>query len=150
MNKCPSPIRLHRFIRTRRDQVFGAWTQPEVLSRWFAPAGWSVTRAAIDLRVGGAFAVGMRKASDRDETGVLTGEYETVVTDELLVFSWGWSGDPDLRTRVTVRLSDVEGGVELSLTHEQFTTAEARARHEAGWRDTLDQLAAMTSAEPAE
>jgi uncharacterized protein YndB with AHSA1/START domain len=38
-----------------RSLVFDAWTQPELLKRWFGVAGgWSLVICEVDLEVGGA------------------------------------------------------------------------------------------------
>ena len=83
----------------------------------------------------------------KQETGVVCGRYEAVVTDELLAFSWNWSGRPEETTLVTVRLSETAGGVELVLVHEFFQTPESSAAHEAGWRDNLGKLELLAAME---
>ena len=51
---------LERRIDAPPERLFAAWTQPELVRRWFAPAPWSVSAAETDLRVGGATQVVMR------------------------------------------------------------------------------------------
>jgi len=41
---------------------------------------------------------------------------------------------------VTVALKDVEGGTELTLTHERFASEELRDRQESGWTSILSKL----------
>lgn len=40
-----------------RRLVYAAWTEPELLKRWYGAHGWQVTDAAIDLQVGGSWRV---------------------------------------------------------------------------------------------
>lgn len=42
------------------EDVWSAWTTPEDIKQWnAASADWHTTRAAVDLRVGGAFSARM-------------------------------------------------------------------------------------------
>src|SRR3954451_1816123 len=40
--------------------IFDAWTQPEVMMRWWAPRGFTMEGAEMDRRVGGHWQVRMR------------------------------------------------------------------------------------------
>jgi hypothetical protein len=42
---------------------------------------------------------------------------------------------------VTFRLRDVQGRTDLVFTHEGFTDAELRDKHEMGWTGSLERLA---------
>ena len=41
---------------------------------------------------------------------------------------------------MTFRLEPIDGGTELTLTHERLPDEQARASHEAGWNGLLDKL----------
>ena len=47
---------LEREVDVPPDRVWAAWTQPEQLKRWFAPAPYTTPECEIDLRPGGSFA----------------------------------------------------------------------------------------------
>jgi uncharacterized protein YndB with AHSA1/START domain len=51
---------LEQRIEAPPARLFAAWTQPELIKRWFTPAPWSVASAETDLRVGGATRIVMR------------------------------------------------------------------------------------------
>ncbi|MFM2276477.1 MAG: hypothetical protein RL211_2349 [Pseudomonadota bacterium] len=42
-----------RMLDFPREQVFAAWTQPELLARWWGPKGFTNTFEEFDLRPGG-------------------------------------------------------------------------------------------------
>ena len=66
---------LTRLIDAPRAKLFKAWTDPDLLKRWFAPLPWTTPRAELDVRPGGANLVVMR-GPDRNEfpnRGVATG-----------------------------------------------------------------------------
>ena len=49
---------------------------------------------------------------------------------------------------VTVEFKDVEGGTEVTPTHEGFESEDARGRHEHGWRGCLDKLERVYDSAP--
>ena len=53
-------IVLTRVFDAPRDLVWEAFTQPELLKKWFGPRGWSLSVCDVDLRVGGGFRFVMR------------------------------------------------------------------------------------------
>ena len=55
-------LRIERTFAATSEEVFDAWTSPEVLRRWLHPApDWATPVAEVDLRVGGKVRVVMRK-----------------------------------------------------------------------------------------
>jgi len=106
-------LRLTRAVPAPRDAVFRAWTDPEALRRWWAPAeGMSLPAAEVDLRPGGRYRFTMRNA--KGEEFHLTGVYREVRPPERLVYTWRWEGterDGDGETLVVVE--SAEGRREL-------------------------------------
>jgi uncharacterized protein YndB with AHSA1/START domain len=48
-------IVLTRVFDAPRHLVFEAWSNPELLKRWFGPRGWSLEVCEVDLKVGGTW-----------------------------------------------------------------------------------------------
>jgi uncharacterized protein YndB with AHSA1/START domain len=46
-------LTLSRLFRASPAQVWKAWTDPDILPRWFGPAGFTCMTKEIDLREGG-------------------------------------------------------------------------------------------------
>jgi uncharacterized protein YndB with AHSA1/START domain len=44
---------LERVVAVPVELVWRAWTEPELVKRWFAPKPWTTTECAFDLRPGG-------------------------------------------------------------------------------------------------
>ncbi|HYT42292.1 MAG TPA: SRPBCC domain-containing protein, partial [Methylomirabilota bacterium] len=44
-----------RIFDTSRERVWKAWTEPELMKRWWGPTGFTTPYCEIDLRVGGKF-----------------------------------------------------------------------------------------------
>ena len=142
-------IQVRRTLKAKRERVFRAWTQPEVMARWFFPGeGWTCD-VTSDLRVGGAWRVLMRDAEGGEHNQF--GEYREVVDQSRLVFTWNC---PDLGVEssvVTVELRDADGGTELTLTHELPPDPKVRSGHEEGWHGCLGNLEKLLqSTEPGD
>nr|AHZ45584.1 activator of Hsp90 ATPase 1 family protein [uncultured bacterium] len=51
-------VRIVRTFNARRELVFRAWTEPDLVKRWIAgPEGWSVTKSEGDVRAGGNYRI---------------------------------------------------------------------------------------------
>lgn len=131
----PTSLEIRRVFEASRQQVFAAWTKPDLLKQWFRPGhGFSVPLAEVDLRVGGKYRLGMLPP-DEEEIIAVSGEYKEIKPPEKLVFTWAWeSDDPETEeTLVTVEFFDLGDKTEVVLTHERFSHPDVRDQHVAGW-----------------
>jgi uncharacterized protein YndB with AHSA1/START domain len=136
-------LRLKRTFGAAREKVFRAWTEPEALKKWFAPADdHSTPFAQVDLRVGGKYQIDIK--SPEGKVFRLGGTFREVRPPEKLVYTWAWEGDKDVgETLVTVEFREQGTSTEVALTHELFPNEEALKGHDAGWSGSLDRLARM-------
>jgi uncharacterized protein YndB with AHSA1/START domain len=135
-------LTIKRIIKAKRERVFEAWTRPEMMKRWFAPGEMTVPSAHADVRIGGSYTLEMEGEMDGMLTNpTVSGTYQKIVPNELLSFTWAWKGDTASATLVTVEFRDVDGGTEVTLTHEGFDAPEARDKHDHGWQGCLVNLA---------
>ena len=147
-------LQVRRTFQAPREEVFRAWTDPELLRQWLTGVG-SSPHAEVDARVGGDFKITMTSRGAktiarllRDETGEfvhLIGRYEEVRPPERLVFTMGWQDFPTFRldrdaTRVTVDFREADGGTEVVLTHERQPSHRIRAMHRLGWASSFRKL----------
>lgn len=131
-----------KVIKADRVRVFEAWTTPELMKRWYAPDEMTVPSATCDLRVGGEYRIEMQGTlMDNEASGTVSGKYIRIIPGELLVFTWRWEGDSSPETIATAELSEVPGGTEVTVTHDRFSSAKARNKHEYGWTGCLENLA---------
>lgn len=143
-------LRLQRTFAAPRDQVFKAWTDPQALTRWFAPSdAFTTPIAEVDLKVGGRYRIQMKAPDGQFHT--VAGVYREIVSPSKLVFTWAWEDGgcgskvvmPNVETVVTVEFHQRGPATEMTLTHEYFPNAEERDRHGEGWTGCLSQLAKM-------
>lgn len=134
-------IELRRHLPAPPEEVFRAWTDPELMSQWMT---LGTATASVDLRVGGAFTLVM---SGEGMTIEQTGEYLEVEPPHLLVFTWRspfTGGEP---SEVTVRLTSEGSGTELVLVHQQLPP-DAVESHAGGWGQMVERLERLLTARP--
>jgi uncharacterized protein YndB with AHSA1/START domain len=89
-------LTLVRTVDVPPSFVWDAWTQPELLKRWFCPLPWQTVEAEIDLRPGGIFRTVMRGPDGTEFPN--TGCFLEVVPARRLV--WTGALGPDFRPQV--------------------------------------------------
>ncbi|MBU1375770.1 MAG: SRPBCC domain-containing protein [Alphaproteobacteria bacterium] len=136
-SRLPS-VTLVRRINASPARIWAAITQPDLMMQWWSPDAGPTLSVDVDVRPGGRFSVVFRllDGSEHNPTGI----YQEVVPEKRLVFTWDLPGTPEPKSLVTFLLEPFDGGVELTLTHEQLPDDDARASHEAGWSGLLDKL----------
>jgi uncharacterized protein YndB with AHSA1/START domain len=135
----PTALTLSRLIRAPREQVFAAWTDPELLVQWWGPGPITCPEAHIDLREGGDYRIA--NLHPDGSTTWISGTFSTVRVPEELVYTWTaniLTGPPTL---VRVRFLEHDEGTELVLVHERFAVEQVREMHLEGWQGCLDKLA---------
>lgn len=133
----PSVIIVRR-IKASPARVWAAITQPELMMQWWGPDAGPTLSVVADVRPGGLFSVVFRLLNGDEHNP--TGTYREVIPEQKLVFTWLLPGAPEPETLVTFFLRPVDGGTELTLTHERLPDEEARASHDLGWNGLLDKL----------
>jgi uncharacterized protein YndB with AHSA1/START domain len=139
---------LTRVFDAPPSKVFKAWTDPDILPRWWAPRPFTTPSCEIDLRPGGAFNTLMRSGEGEDYPNA--GVFLEVVPDRRLVttdaFAPGWipAGKPFMTAIVT--FEDAPGGKTLYTARALHWNAADRETHEQmgfheGWGQCADQLA---------
>lgn len=138
-------VELKRVIGASRARVFAAWTDSKLMAKWLAPGVAEVVEAVADVRVGGTYRLRMKGEMLGNRYDVtVAGVYREVVSDEKLSFTWVYEDEPHRSavgdSIVTVTLTSVAGGTEVTLVHEKIASSERRAGHMWGWTNCLEKL----------
>jgi glutathione S-transferase len=138
-------VRVERTFEAPAEAVFDAWTNPEVLRRWWkANPAWDPAVAEVDLRVGGGYRLTMRNP-DSGEDLVVYGTYREVSRPERLVYSWAWEGTGPYaghESEVAVTFQeDAPGRTTVVIEHAGLLDATSRENHARGWQGVLESLA---------
>ncbi len=132
-------VRIERTFPASAEDVFDAWTSPEIMRRWFHPApDWDTPEAKVDLRVGGKVRVVMRKPDGTEAKA--QGEYTLIERPHRLVMSWTFDDDPSNEQLIELSFSESEGSTTVLLVNSGISTEERRAAQDWGWHGCLDQL----------
>lgn len=142
---------LTRIIDAPPEKVFKAWTDPELLKKWFAPLPYTVPVAETDVRPGGSSLIVMRGPDGNDFPN--RGVYLEVVKNERLVFTDAYmkAWEPSEKPFMTVILTfENEGGKTKYTARVRHWTVADREAHEKmgfqqGWGQCADQLAALVT-----
>ena len=103
-----------RAFHAPRALVFDALTKPELVKRWYGPAGWSLVVCEIDLRVDGAWRFVSRRP-DGKQIGQ-RGVYREIVRPERLVNTESWEDWNPGELLVTTTLSEQSTTTTLTIT----------------------------------
>ncbi|MGB2711660.1 MAG: SRPBCC domain-containing protein [Conexibacter sp.] len=136
-------VRVERTYDAPAEAVFDAWTNPEVLRRWWkANPGWTIPSVELDLRVGGAYRLSMEDP-ESGATHTVFGEYREVQRPERLVYSWTWEGTGPYaghESLVTVSFREAGARTTVVIEHAALLDDTSRAAHATGWSGVLDSL----------
>jgi len=142
---------LTRMIDAPPAKLFKAWTDPELLKKWFAPFPWTTPVVEIDVRPGGSSLVVMRGPDGIEFPN--RGVYLEVVENERLVFTNAYTKawEPSEKPFMTVILTfeDKGGSTKYTALVRHWTIAD-RETHEKmgfhqGWPICTEQLAALVT-----
>jgi uncharacterized protein YndB with AHSA1/START domain len=141
---------VERLLQAPPARIFAAWTDPDVLMRWWAAEpDWTGAEAITDPRVGGRYRLSMQDTAGKLRTVV--GEYLEVEPPRRLVYTWRWEphGEDGLHeddrlhvqpTIVAVNFVPEGSATRVILEQRGFVDRAARDSHDDGWNGCLDNL----------
>jgi uncharacterized protein YndB with AHSA1/START domain len=133
-------LEITRRLPATAPMVFGAFTNPNELARWWGPRGFAVPSVDFDPRVGETYRIEMQPP--QGDPFHLSGEFREVQPPARLAYTFVWNPpDPDdVETLVALSFRDLGESTKLSLTQGPFKTDARLALHRDGWTESLDRL----------
>jgi uncharacterized protein YndB with AHSA1/START domain len=153
-------LMLERTIDAPRSLIWKAWTNPEHVKKWWAPAPWTTSQCEMDLRPGGIFRTVMRSPEGQEFPHV--GCFLELIENEKIVITnalepgyrpGGKGGEmadcADIPFTSILTLKERGGKTHYSVVVLHKDEA-GRKRHEEmgfhqGWNMCLDQLIEVVS-----
>jgi uncharacterized protein YndB with AHSA1/START domain len=140
-------IRLHRVLRTSPERVYRAFLEPDAMTKWLPPNGFTAKVHHLDAEVGGSYRMSFTNFS----TGrghSFGGKYLELVPGKLICYTDSFD-DPGLpgEMRTTVTLREVTCGTELNIVQEGLPEAIPLEMCYLGWQESLTQLANLVEPE---
>jgi uncharacterized protein YndB with AHSA1/START domain len=147
-----------RLFDTTKEDVFRAWTEPEKISRWWGPQGFTAPIIKINLRPGGKYLYSMKDASGKMYWSA--GEFiEVDVPSRLIVrdylsdergrkipaAKYGLPENFPEEIIITIDFVEEGGKTRVNLIYPLPESAEAREGMKdsgmvEGWNSSLDKL----------
>jgi len=125
-----------------RELVFRAWTEPDLVRRWWHANRGEMTVCEIDLRPGGSWRYVM-VTPDGTEVA-FHGEYREVVPGERIVQTEIYDPFPDAAAVDTLEFEDLDGRTRVTMLvqhqRKEHRDAHVESGMEDGLQDALDLL----------
>ncbi len=136
-------VQLHRVLRAPPEKVYRAFVQPEAVSKWLPPHGFTCQVHRMDAQVGGTFRMSFHNFSTGNGHA-FHGEYLELVPGERIRYTDQFD-DPNLPgvLEVTIALKPVICGTEISIVQENIPAAIPLEMCYLGWQESLAQLATL-------
>jgi uncharacterized protein YndB with AHSA1/START domain len=132
------PVVIKRVLPCSKRQLFDAWSQPALLSRWLFASQQPTAKSTVQssFTVGGHYEVIMHlPTGDYRHYGV----YRAIERYHHIAFSWNSHIVEDSLVELHFREMS-PNRCELTLTHSQFPSEEVRTKHNDGWQRCLQNL----------
>ncbi|HEX3911602.1 MAG TPA: SRPBCC family protein [Solirubrobacteraceae bacterium] len=135
-----------RVFEAPRERVYAAYTDPQLVARWWGPRGTKTTVEQMDVKPGGTWRFVIRNDADGRENA-FKGVYREVTPFERIVQTFEWEGMPGHVIVETATFEDLGGrtrvrGVSLFHTSEERDGMIASGM-ESGLSDSHDRLAEL-------
>ena len=146
-----STVKLHRVFTARPDKIYRAFVEPDALSSWLPPNGFTCTVHEFNPTVGGRHRISFRNFT----TGAshsFGGVYQELVPGERLVYTDSFDDDPGLpgEMTVTVSLTAVSIGTDVTIVQQGIPDIIPREACYLGWQESLRKLAKLVEPEITE
>lgn len=140
-------VTLHRVLRAPPERVYRAFLEPDAMSKWVAPYGFTCKISHLDARVGGSY----KMAFTNFGTGAghsFGGEYLELVPASKICYTDKFD-DPNLpgEMKITVTLKPVTCGTDLRIVVEGLPAVIPVEMCYLGWQESLAQLAKLVEPE---
>lgn len=138
-------IVMERVFNAPRALLFKAYTDPNLIPRWWGPRKYTTTVDRMDVRVGGAWRFVQRDAAGNEYA--FNGEYREIAPPGRLSYTFEFEGMPGHVLLETVTFEEHDGQTKVTVT-SLFQSVEDRdgmlqSGMEQGAKESQDRLAEL-------
>jgi uncharacterized protein YndB with AHSA1/START domain len=126
-----------RVFNAPREKVFAAFTDPELIPRWWGPRRMTTVVDQMDVRAGGAWRFVSHDCDGREQG--FRGIYREVIPPERLVQTFEWEGMPGHVVIDTVVFEDLGQRTKVITTSLFHTTQERDGMLSSGMEKGLSE-----------
>ena len=136
-------VTLHRVLRAEPEKVYRAFLEPEAMSKWIPPYGFTCQVHHMEAKVGGTFRMSFRNFSS-GHSHSFGGEYLELRPNEFIRYTDTFD-DPGLPgvMEVSVTLKPVLCGTDISIVQAVIPEVIPLEMCYLGWQESLAQLATL-------
>jgi len=140
-------VKLHRVFTSKPERVYKAFIDPDAMSKWLPPNGFTGRVHEMDAKVGGSYKMSFTNFSN-GQSHSFGGEFVEMVPNERLVYTDKFD-DPNMpgEMRTTVTIKQVSVGVELNVVQEGIPDMIPVEACYLGWQQSLALLKLLVEAE---
>lgn len=159
----PEVVRVVRTVGATAEEVWRAWTEGDLVRRWWGPTGFTCPRADMDVRIGGTSHVtmqapleyggmafhnawtytGLQHPTRLEFTSTFTAEDGTVLDPA----DAGVPGPVPREVPHVVTIRDLgDGRAEVEVVESGYTDEQVRAMSQAGQEQCIDKMALVLEA----
>ena len=133
-------LETNRVLPAPVSVVFAAFTEPDVLRRFWGPDGFTIPNVDFDPRVGESYRIEMQPLEG--DAFFVAGTFRKVEPPVLLAFTFAWEDpDPDdVENLVVLTFHDLGEATKLTQRQRPFKTEARLALHRDGWSESFDKL----------
>jgi len=145
-----STIQLHRVLRAPPERIYRAFLDPDAMTKWLPPNGFTGKVHQLDAKVGGTYKMSFTNFSS-GHSHSFGGEYLELVPHERIRHTDRFD-DPNLSGQMvtTITLKAVSCGTELNVVQEGIPEAIPPEACYLGWQESLVLLGKLVEAEISE
>jgi uncharacterized protein YndB with AHSA1/START domain len=143
----PSTIRLHRVLSAPPERVYRAFLDPDAMSKWLPPKGFTGKVHEMNAKVGGTYKMSFKNFGSGTSHS-FGGKFLELVPNERLRYTDAFD-DPNLpgQMTTTIVLKNVSVGTEINVTQEGLPDAIPPEACYLGWQESLALLAMLVEPE---
>jgi uncharacterized protein YndB with AHSA1/START domain len=140
-------IRLHRVLRATPERVYRAFLDPDAMSKWLPPNGFTGKVHHLEAKIGGTYKMSFTNFTT-GHSHSFGGEFLELVPHERIRHTDRFD-DPNLpgEMRTTISLKQVSCGTELTIVQEGIPEVIPPEACYLGWQESLALLAQLVEAE---
>jgi uncharacterized protein YndB with AHSA1/START domain len=136
-------VRLHRVLTAKPEKIYRAFLDPDAMSKWLPPNGFTCKVHHIQAKVGGTYKMSFTNFTT-EKSMSFGGEYRELIENERLRYTDNFD-DPSLpgEIQVTVDLKKVSLGTDISIVQEGLPSVIPLEACYVGWQQSLNNLAKL-------
>lgn len=133
---------LKGYLNSDIKTVYQAFSDPDILCKWFAPSNLVVSQIMLNFAKGGQYRAVLQGPDGFQQT--VMGTFQEIIQDQHISFTWRWDDTNDI-TKVDVAFTSLPNSITtIKLTQSGFAKEQDMLIQQYGWLGCLEKLSLTT------